>query len=219
MAAQDYAGPLQHLVVIDGPEREAAARAALDGGQDVLLLPYPTGIDRYNGYRIYGAGAFLCQGEWLIHLDDDNFLESDHVSSLVNLVFSKELDWAFSLRKIHDENGFVCEDNCESLGLWPSVLSPEDYFVDVNCYFLSRAVALSVAPLWFGKFREPGQPEVDRKLAAALRKHFPRYGGTLRHTVGYQAGNTELSVTAEFFLKGNQTMLKRHAGQLPWKTP
>ena len=218
VVAQDYPGPLQHLVVIDGPQHEASARAMIGGQQDVMVLPYATGLDRFNGHRIYGAGAFLAQGDWLIHLDDDNFLQPDHVSSLVDLVQSRMLDWAFSLRQIYDSNGFVCEDNCESLGLWPSVLRDDDYFIDVNCYFLSRRVALTVAPIWYTKMREPGRPEVDRQLAFALRKHFHNFGTTQKHTLGYHTGNSELSVRPEFFLKGNQIMLSRYGGQLPWKT-
>lgn len=217
VAAQDYSGPLQHLVVVDGPQREAAVRARLRGAEDVLVLPYPTGLDGFNGHRIYGAAAFLAEGEWLIHLDEDNFLTANHVSSLVQLVTDQSLQWAFALRQIHDAHGFVCNDDCESLGLWPSILHHEDYFVDVNCYFLSRAAALAVAPLWYTRTRQPGQPEVDRQLAAALRHHFPRMATTGNYSVGYQAGSTERSVRPEFFLQGNQLMLERFQGRLPWK--
>ena len=43
------------------------------------------------------------------------------------------------MRNIVDgEHRFLCRDDCESLGKWPSVLHPEDLFIDVNCYFLPK---------------------------------------------------------------------------------
>jgi hypothetical protein len=59
-------------------------------------------------------------------------------------------EWAFSLRKIMDaDDNFVCFDDCESLGKWPWVLSDNDHFVDVNCYFLPKSIAPRVSPIWY----------------------------------------------------------------------
>ena len=104
--AQTYKN-IEHIVVVDGRERwnkaeEILLAAEFPNGvsEHVCVLPYPTGTDRYNGDRIYGALSFIANGDYFIFLDEDNALEPDHVEKLVALVKEKDLDWAFSLRKI-----------------------------------------------------------------------------------------------------------------------
>jgi len=217
---------IQHLIVVDGEDRRPAADRILTEmsfnkpGEDVIYLPYATGIDRYNGHRIYGAATFLAKGDYFIFLDDDNELEPHHVNSLVTLVTENKLSWAFSMRKIIDQSGaVVCLDDCESLGMWPSILGSSDYFVDVNCYFIAREIAVQLAPVWYRKFREPGVMEVDRAMAGILRSNNLRHDSTRDYTVRYRAANTGISVQAEFFQRGNEAMLQRHGGKLPWKQP
>jgi hypothetical protein len=185
-----------------------------------LVLPYPTGTDRYNGHRVYGGTTYFADGDYHLWLDDDNVLEPDHIEKLVKLVQENNLDWAYSLRKIIDKDGNVlCLDDCESLGMWASILHPQDFFVDVNCYFVKKQVAVQITPVWYRKFREPGQMEIDRAIAAVLMhpNNKLKFDCTRDYTVRYRVGNTGLSVQAEFFLKGNEAMLQRHNGKLPWK--
>ena len=73
-----------------------------------------------------------------------------------------------------------------------------------------------MAPLWYCKFREPGQPEIDRKMIAWLRHYFPKYECTYKYTVNYAVASSGLSVTPEFFERGNAEMLKRYNGEGPW---
>ena len=217
---------VQHLVMIDGPERSAKAYEVIgdlkntkkEGYRlDVIDLPYSIGKDRWNGHRIYGAGTFLADGAYLTFLDDDNSMDVGHLNDCFATV-AKGCDWAFSFRKIVDNNhNFLCEDNCESLGKWPSILHPEDYFVDVNCYFLPRLLAVAMVPVWYCKFREPGQPEIDRRMMAFLRQYAPKGECTYKYSINYTVGNSGLSVQHEFFQKGNAEMLRRYNGVLPWK--
>ena len=219
---------VEHIVVVDGIQRwdkadEILLAAEFPNGvnQHVCVLPYPTGTNRYNGHRVYGAATYFADGDYHLWLDDDNALEPNHVESLVNLVKEKSLDWAFSFRKIIDEKGnYLCHDDCESLGKWASILHPEDFFVDVNCYFVKKEVAVQITPVWYRKFREPGQMEIDRALAAVLMhpNNKLKFECTRDYTVKYRVGNTGLSVQAEFFIKGNKAMLERHNGILPWKS-
>lgn len=216
---------IEHIVVVDGRERlekadEILMAAEFPNGvnEHVFVLPYPTGTDRYNGHRIYGGTTFFANGDYHIWLDDDNVLEPNHIESLVKLVQEKQLHWAFSLRKIIDKDSNVlCLDDCESLGMWPSILHPEDYFVDVNCYFVAKQVSVMIAPVWYRKFREPGQMEIDRALAHVLMKNNLKYDTTRDYTVKYRVGNTGLSVQSDFFIKGNEAMLQKYNGDLPWK--
>jgi glycosyltransferase involved in cell wall biosynthesis len=217
---------IQHLVMIDGPERSVNAYKHIedsgvissDGYRlDVIDLPYSVGKDRWNGHRIYGSGCYIADGDFLLFLDDDNTIDNTHVSDCISLI-EKGFHWTYSLRKIVDRNGdFLCNDDCESLGKWPSILHPEDYFIDVNCYFLPKLMAVNLSPIWHRKFREPGQPEVDRVLCAALREHFPNFACTNKYSVNYKVGNTGNSVQDSFFVRGNAEMLKRYNGDLPWK--
>jgi cellulose synthase/poly-beta-1,6-N-acetylglucosamine synthase-like glycosyltransferase len=218
---------VEHIVVVDGRDRWENAKIVLDvcqfgsgHNEHLIILPYSTGIDRYNGHRIYGGTTYFAQGDYHIWLDDDNLLESNHVESLVNLTQEKDLDWAYSFRKIIDKGGnVVCLDDCESLGLWPSVLNPKDYFIDVNCYFVRKELATRISPIWYRKFRETNQPEVDRVIASTLMhaNNKLKFDCTLDYTVKYRVGNTGLSVKADFFLNGNDIILARHSGNLPWK--
>jgi hypothetical protein len=139
------------------------------------------------------------------------------VASLLDVIRSGHA-WAFSFRKIVDREGsFICNDDCESLGKWPSVLGTDDYLIDTNCYFLPRMVAVKSSHIWFRRFREPNMLAADRALVRYLRIHNPNYESSYRYSVNYRVANTTLSVQKELFLRGNQTMLEKFQGHLPWK--
>lgn len=215
---------VEHLLIVDGPERYSKVDAILGefSGRDIshvkrVDLPYSIGKDRWNGHRIYPAGTYMADGEYVMFLDDDNYLDENHIKDCLETI-KKGNTWAYSMRKIIDEKGYyICNDDCESLGKWASVLHPEDFFVDVNCYFLPTILAVQISPFWYRKFREPGQPEVDRVLCHVLRQVAPQYDSTYKYSINYVVGNTENSVKGEFFIKGNEEMAKRYKGELPWK--
>ena len=216
----------QHLVVVDGLERWDAVAPILyavgfpekgsERTEDVLQLPYSIGKDRWNGHRIYGSSIYIAEGDYIMFIDDDNNLDPNHIQDCLDVI-EKGNTWAYTFRKIVDESGnFICNDNCESLGKWPSVLSPTDYFIDVNCYFLPKLLAVHTSPLWYRKFREPGQQEVDRVLAEVLIKIAPKFDTTYNYSLNYRVGNTGLSVQQDFFKFGNAKMLQNYNGKLPW---
>jgi glycosyltransferase involved in cell wall biosynthesis len=217
---------IQHIIVVDGVDRSDEVYEILNEAQfptqnhlkeSVIQLPYSVGKDRWNGHRMYAATTYLCEGEYVMYLDEDNFLDPDHVESCMKTISSGK-DWTYSFRKIVNKQGtFICNDDCESLGNWPSILDPNDYFIDVNCYFLPKTLAVYVSPIWYRKAREPNVPEVDRVLCPTLREIAKNNQGTLKHTVNYTVGNTERSVKAEFFIQGNQIMLNRYKNKLPWR--
>ena len=191
---------IQHLIFVDGEERREKTQKILDQVEvrdgvrrDVVYLPYSIGKDRWNGHRIYGAGTFVSDGDYLMFLDDDNFMQPNHIETCMATIGEKP--WTFSLRRIVDKDrNFICNDDCESLGMWPSVLNDEDYFVDVNCFFVSRYVATTILPVWYRKFREPGVMEIDRAIMKVLRTYFIDYECTREYSINYTVGNTENSV-------------------------
>jgi hypothetical protein len=217
VSKQTY-GAIQHLIFLEGEQAAERARPMLEGHNvDVVSLPYATGANGFNGHRVYGASAYLAKGEYLCFLDEDNWFDEDHVEALYRTI-TKGNHWAFSLRKIVDGNGrFICRDDCESLGKWPSILNPNDYFVDVGCFFLPRGLALQVSPLWYRRFRQPGVMEVDRAITSVVRS-LPqvRFDTSRLYSLNYRAGSTPNSVQPEFFLRGNDAMRQRVGGTYPW---
>lgn len=206
---------IQHLVVVDGQHHLKKAKKYLTDNDNVIVLPYATGIEQYNGHRIYGGCTYFAQGDYLMFLDEDNWLEPDHVESLMEI--SDKNSFSCSLRRIVDNSGkFICNDDCENLGNWQSVLG--DYFVDVNCFFLPRILALQLSPLWYKRARHPeDQPEVDRALTSALKDNNIRCNVSGKYTVNYRVGNRADSVQAQFFINGNEKMKQLYNGDYPWR--
>jgi glycosyltransferase involved in cell wall biosynthesis len=211
---------LQHFVVIDGPEYKDKALAVLNNYKDktVLTLPENTGAGGYNGHRIYGSIPYLVNSDYVMFLDEDNWLEPDHVESLVNVI-QEGNDWAFSLRKIYDGDGnFVCNDDCENLGLWPTCISDQEFFVDVGAYFLPTTIAIQISPLWYRRARHPDeQPEVDRIIMRILLQYGFTYNTNGKYTLNYRVGNRSDSVQKEFFLWGNEKMKQKYPDGFPWR--
>jgi len=206
---------IQHLVVVDGQQHLKKLDCKI--AADTIIIPYATGTDQYNGHRIYAAATYLAKGDFIMYLDEDNWLEPNHVESLVNLLRDTPNAFACSLRKITDMDGnFICNDDCESLGNWKSII--DDYFVDVNCFFLPKRVALQLTPLWYRRARHPeDQPEVDRALTFVLRNNKIECLVSGEYTVNYRAGNRADSVQAHFFMRGNEIMHQKYNGDFPWR--
>jgi len=172
-----------------------------------LELYENTGANGWNGHRIYISMAFLTNSEYIMFLDEDNTFEPNHVESVLKNIKEKNLDWTFTLRNIIDKNDtFICQDKCESLGNLHHVWNnPNDYLVDVNCYCLKREIFIKHCLDFYKKFRET-DIELDRALYKSLINNKYKFETTNLYTVNYRVGNTERSVKAEFFLKGNQVM-------------
>jgi glycosyltransferase involved in cell wall biosynthesis len=217
---------VEHWVVVDGAHRMDSVQAALAGTppanftRHVVVLPRATGKDRFNGHRIYAAFGFIADGQYVAFLDEDNWFDDGHVESLVTAVATSAAPWAFSLRKIVDQNGdFIAFDRCESLGnLHPAFYGDDEYLVDTNCYLIRRDLAARFSPIWNRPARPPpGTSSADRALCRALMAEHPNAPCTRLHSVNYAVGNRPDSVGASFFLHGNEVMQKRHPRGLPWE--
>jgi glycosyltransferase involved in cell wall biosynthesis len=209
---------LKHVVVCDGPEHENKVRDAITSFDVTpIFLPENTGANGYNGHRIYGSIPYLIDADYFIFLDEDNWIDETHVQSLVETI--GKYDWAFSLRKIIDkQNNYICNDDCESLGLWHTCLSEQEFFVDVGCYFLPKRIAIQTAPIWYRRARHPQeQPEVDRLMINVLRQNKFKYQTTGEYTLNYRVGNRVDSVQSDFFIRGNVSMQKLYNNEFPWR--
>jgi glycosyltransferase involved in cell wall biosynthesis len=210
---------IQHLVVIDGVNKYGdKAKKLIEGASrsTIVELPYNTGYDNYNGHRIYGAMSYIAQGDFVCFLDQDNWFESNHIESLVNVILDGN-QWAYSLRKIVSQEGeYICNDDCESLGKWASVLN--DQFVDVNCYMIPKMAAIAFSPYWYRRARHPQeQPEVDRILSVFMMQNFTKFDTNGDYTVNYRVASRKDSVQDSFFLRGNEMMQNKMKGEYPWR--
>lgn len=218
VAEQTYAD-IEHWVVADGPARAALVRAQLQGSgltPTVMELPHPTGHNNYLGHRIYAAVPFLTDSEWVIYLDEDNWLEKEHVAQLVSAAEINELEWAYSLRNIVSWNGeFICRDDCQSLGWW-TAYDGGYYLVDTNCYLLKRSLAVKYAPIWHRRAYDPVVETPDRALCRLLLTEHPCAHTTGQYTVNYRLGGSRSEAKDRaFFAKGNERMA-RFYHTFPW---
>lgn len=211
---QDYPS-IRHLIAVDGAEFWEAAVATVQRFDtkniDTLLLPHNTGKNGMNGHRIYAALSFLVNATYVFFLDEDNWYEPNHISSMIEAMEKEDLEWVFAMRKIHTENGaFVVNDECESIGDYPCY-SKLPHLIDTNCYGFRRSALAKSAHHWYHPLR------ADRYFFHHLKQASPKFKSTGLFTVNYRL--TEGRVPSpEFFIHGNKWMENKYGGRLPWKT-
>ena len=105
----------------------------------MIELPYATGKDRFLGHRIIGASAFIGKGDFFCYLDEDNWFDTT-ISPRSLMSSGGDLHGPIHCERLSNSDGnYICNDDCESLGKWPSIVNPQDYLIDTNCYFLPRS--------------------------------------------------------------------------------
>jgi glycosyltransferase involved in cell wall biosynthesis len=198
---------VRHCIVVDGQEHLDRVRSMVQPFLhkkriDVVVLPENTGAGGWNGHRIYGALPFLCNTEFVAYLDEDNWYDPDHLLDLMTLVSERDLDWAFSLRKITTSDGkFVTNDNCESLGsLCHTVVDTADVLIDTSCMLLSTKIAVGASASWYTNVRGH-----DRVFTRRLLGDHPsvKHGSVQKYSVNYRLGN---GPKPDFFLRGNDAL-------------
>jgi glycosyltransferase involved in cell wall biosynthesis len=207
---------ITHYLFLDGKEHYDKAHPMLyaaAGKKTIKTIEMEENVGKgWYGHRVYAASSFLVNADVLIYLDEDNWVDPNHVESLITTIEKKNLLWAYSLRKIYDkDNNFVCEDNCESLGKWSAWMDERVHLIDTSCYAVKTDIAVKVGHAWYGKW---GQ---DRVFFHTLANYFNNFDCTNQHTLCYRLGGNEGSVQKEFFSNGNDFMTKKYNGKFPWK--
>ena len=155
-------------VVIDGEENYGKVSNVLRDiwshpKLKVASLPINVGAKGFYGHRVYAAFTHLVNTDYVMYLDQDNWLGSTHVQQCVDTIEKRGLDWCYSLRQVHDKQGnFVCFDDCESLGKWQTYHGMNH--IDTNSYCLKTSVAIQLASAWHGGW---GQDRVFLKIGRA----------------------------------------------------
>ena len=204
---------LTHYIFLDGEEYGSKIWHQLDGFSKVKTVRLQENIGKgWYGHRVYAASSFLVNADIICYLDEDNWIEPDHVESLVSTIQKNDLQWAYSLRKIYDKEGnYLCEDNCESLGKWPVYFDEKVNHIDTSCYAVKRDVAVNIGHAWYGQWG------ADRKFFFNLAKYFPKFDCTNNHTVCYRLDGNANSVSKDFFEIGNNENILKYGGKFPWK--
>ena len=209
--AQDYKN-IKHYLFIDGASNYSSVDS-IPMGKNVLKvnLQENTGSEGWLGHRIYASCSFLVSADVICYLDEDNWLEPNHVSSLVEKI-KEGKDWAFSLRKIYNKEGsYVCNDDCESLGKWPVYTNKDSFHIDTSCYAVKMEVALKIGHTWCKKW------DADRQFFTNIRHYFPNFDCTGNYSLCYRLGGNENSVKKEFFEIGNSFYSKNYK-TFPWRS-
>ena len=197
--------PTEHLIVEDGPGF-GTYPFALDKFSRITL-PENVGGKGWYGHRVYAAMPLLVNADYILFLDEDNWFEPNHVETMINKIKSKDLMWSYSLRRICNGAGeYIEDDDCESLGRWPTFYDHTLNFVDTNCYCFRREYLVSVAHAFYGQWG------ADRPFYRAASTNLPSFGCTGEATVNYRAPDRLLTM----FKDGNEKM-KNAYEDLPWR--
>lgn len=206
--SQDYPN-IEHLVVVDGEKFYKKTKKILKNYSPKLcLLPYNTGSNGFYGHRIYASFPHLVDCDYVFFLDEDNWLEPNHVKSCVETMQSSNVDWCFSLRNLYEKNGlYIAQDNCESLGPWSKY-----NLVDTSAYSFGIDFIRKNCFAWDYGWG------ADRRFFAYVMKSNQKtsFATTGQYTLNYRLGGNDGSVKKEFFVKGNEENYNKYNGNYPW---
>ena len=224
VANQTYKN-IKHLIVIDGPEYWSDViydKISIDlekSNLQITVTPYNTGRGKFYGHRIYAAYPHLVEGDYVAFLDEDNWWKENHIETLVAKIEEKNLDWAYSLRDVYDnEDKFLDHDCCESIGKWPIFQSlgsnSEAHLVDTSSYCFRRDFLIQVSQHWHAPWG------ADRRFFNILTKHLnhTNFDTTGLHTLNYRLPDMQRAYGGdmEFFKRGNEIVKTYYGGKYPW---
>ena len=205
-SVQDQTVPTEHLIVEDG--KLTNMHIFENEMRKKITLPENVGGGGWYGHRVYAGMPFMVNADYILFLDEDNWFEPNHVETMIAKIKSKDLMWSYSLRRICNEAGeYIADDDCESLGRWPTYYDHTLNFVDTNCYCFRREYLVSVAHAFYGQW---GQ---DRPFYKAASTQLPSFGCTGEATVNYRAPDRLLPM----FKEGNEKMINAYKQPLPWR--
>lgn len=213
---QDYPLKVKHMVFVNGPPWHEKAKETLKDFPEVeaFYLREETGdvgIGPGCG-NVFAAGPWLTNSDLIFYLNDDDFYEPDHVSSMVKIMWENNLSWAYSLRRFVDKDGKpFCEDDFDSLGFWSCVYSDSQFLVDNSCYAMRKDVAKRFGHCW-------SVPAVgDRAVLRALKQAGLRAGCTGMSTVNYRVGGSAPPPDSDYYKINTEAIKARYPEEFPWR--
>jgi glycosyltransferase involved in cell wall biosynthesis len=208
-SVKDQTRKATHYVFIHGAEYSDKTIPHLADDTVAVHLPRANGGGGYGMAPVFALAPFAITEDIICYLDDDNWYEPDHIESVVEMIEKHDLGWAYSLRKIVDNEGnFICDDNCESLGCTPN--SANQYLVDNSCYVVRTDVARRHSHAWYVPIIS------DRSFQSELMRAKLPTGTTGKHSVNYRLSKDGTGgMTAEKFL-GNNEWMKQNRPNFSW---
>lgn len=207
---------VQHYVFVNGPPWHERAREILKDYPEVYAIYWPEETGECGvgpGYSgVFSAMPWLTNHDILLFLADDDFYEPEHVESLVTLIETHKLGWAYSLRNYIDKDGsFLCQDNWESLGAYPPVMdtTKTQNLVDNSCYAIRKEIARMLGEAWHVKIYG------DRVACKTLMDAGIPFGSTGRYTVNYRIGGT-FKYPAADYLGTDKWVRELYQNKFPW---
>lgn len=207
----------EHWVVVDGiahAQQVVSRVQAHPYNQRLIILPENTGTPTtgfnglpysgfFNGYRINAAIPLLTNADYIMFLDEDNWFEPNHISSMVEALEKNDWDWCYSLRRIVDKEGnFLFNDECDSLGERPS-WEQKIKFVDMNCYLFKNCVISQIAHVLFDLVKTY---DGDKNLYKEASNRYPNFGGTGLYTVNYRMTRPNQE---DWYRRGNEMVKEK----------
>ena len=226
---------IQHYIIIDGPYFKDKTEYILNDNPPinherfVTQLPFNTGRNGGNflGSKIYAAFSQFVNSDWVILTDDDNWYDPNHFNSIVETIcnynenskYKKSIEWVYCLRNIeNDTQGYVCKDNCESLGYLHNVFyNPYYNLIDTNCFCVRRDIMIARSNIW-NRESYNNINDADMIFSNILMKEYHNFACTQQYTLNYYTDNRGDSVKSDFFVKGNEIILHTFGG-IPWQRP
>jgi hypothetical protein len=217
--------PTDVLVVFDGKSFDRDIDLPRDDRVSKIVLPFNTGNGRtgtihkdlprhWYGSREMTAAAYLINNDYVMVLDQDNWLREDHVERCLEKLEPSAHSGSqlvYCLRNIYSKDGeFVCRDECESLGKRSGI---SGLLIDTSCYFYRSDFLMHTAHLWLWGWGS------DRVYLQRLLRNFgdQLLGETGRYTLNYRLGGNDGSVKAGLFIEGNRQAHMRYGnGVMPW---
>jgi glycosyltransferase involved in cell wall biosynthesis len=203
------------MVLVDGQQHHDRAHKILQHYPEVdaFYLPYSAG--NWGG-RVYAAGSHLSRGEYIGYLDDDDFLEPEHVESLLSVIGEKS--WSFCFRNLMMNGMFLARDQCDSLGTlhptWHEKQNGRDiYQLGTGSCLLARKAALELSRFWAPTGFGDSLFQNDRQFFRELRARYPDGVCTYKYTMNYDLALHQFS----YYVDGNKQMMQWHGVKLPWE--
>ena len=208
-SVQDQTRQATHYVFIHGADYSDKTIPHLSDDTVAVHLPRANGGGGYGMAPVYALAPYVIDEDIIFYLDDDNWFEPDHIESLASLIEQNDLGWAYSLRKIVDNEGnWICDDNCESLGCQPNASG--HYLVDNSCYAVRTDVARRYGYAWYVPIVS------DRNFQAELMRNRIRCGTTGKHSTNYRLSHDGTGgMTPQMFMDNNNFMSSRFT-DFPW---
>ena len=218
--------PCDVLVIFDGSAYARPLALPPAANVFVMTLPFNTGKARtgllqeglprhWYGARVQTAAAYIVNNDYVMILDQDNWLQPNHVESCMAKLDSRPAEpyhFVYALRNIYRKDGsFVCRDDCESLGKHPGVTGT---LIDTSCFFYRTDFLMETGHFWLWGWGSD-RVYLHRVMEACGDGVFD---GTGRYTVNYRLGGNDGSARDELFIEGNATAyaLQGAPALMPW---